>query len=237
MISFSKLGQYGRLGNQLFELSATISLALNNNDTYVFPNWEYKDHFNLNNCFATSIANNYVYTEPHFHYSSIPYQANTDIRGYFQSQKYFINQQNIIKELLTPKIALGTKYDYTSIHVRRGDYVNQPNNYIQLGMDYYKVAMELVKTKHYIIVSDDINWCHNNFIGEQFIFSENRSPVEDLALQITCEHNIIANSSFSWWGAWLNKNPSKMIVAPNRWFGPNQKHNTKDLLPNEWTKI
>jgi hypothetical protein len=231
------LGSYGRLGNMCFEIAATVALALRNNDTYIFPNWEYKEHFNLNNCFATSISNVHSYVEPHFHYSPIPYRPNTDIRGFFQSELYFKDYQDTIRQLLTPKIALGTKYDYTSIHVRKGDYVNQPNNYVQLGMDYYRVAMELTKTKYYIIVSDDINWCHNNFIGEQFIFSENRSPVEDLALQIECEHNIIGNSSFSWWGAWLNKNPSKMVIAPNRWFGPNQPHNTKDLLPNEWICI
>jgi len=86
------------------------------------------------------------------------------------------------------------------------------------------------------VFSDDIAWCKQNFKGDNIEFSE-RSPVEDLNLQLACEHNIIANSSMSWWGAFLNKNPSKIVIAPNKWFGPAQPHNTKDLLPSEWAKI
>jgi hypothetical protein len=237
VISFSELGKMGRLGNQCFQVAATVALALRNNDKYIFPNWEYEKFFNLSGCFATSIANTHTYTEPHFHYAPVPYQPNMDIRGYFQSWRYFDDCQDIIQNLLTPKIGYGIKYNHTSIHVRRGDYVGQPQNYISLGMDYYHKAMNIIKSKYYIVVSDDIEWCKKNFSGEQFIFSEGKSPVEDLALQIACEHNIICNSSFSWWGGCLNKNPSKIVVAPNKWFGPGLPHNTQNLLPSAWIKI
>lgn len=104
-------------------------------------------------------------------------------------------------------------------------------------MRYYQAAMNQTKTPFYLIFSDDIAWCKKQFIGPQFEFAEGNSPVTDLALQISCEHNIIANSSFSWWGAYLNKNPGKRVIAPGKWFGPAQPHDTRDLLPSSWTII
>ena len=88
-----------------------------------------------------------------------------------------------------------------------------------------------------MVFSDDIEWCKHNFIGEEFIFAEDTNPVTALSLQLSCANNIIANSSFSWWAAYLNKNPSKIVIAPQKWFGPNLAHDTKDLLPKEWARI
>ena len=105
-------------------------------------------------------------------------------------------------------------------------------------MDYYQAAMAHIGTSKYLIVSDDIPWCKQNFRGSKFEFSDGSSVIEDLKMQISCANNIIANSSFSWWGAYLNQTPNKRVVAPARWFGPTQAHlNTKDLLPPEWIKI
>lgn len=237
MISFKQLGQLGRIGNKLFQLSATIALALRNNDKYVFPYWEEQPFFNLKNCFSDQIQNTNVFNENGFAYKPIPYTPNTDLVGFFQSEKYFEDYKNVIISLLTPKIGYGIQYDQASIHVRRGDYLSLPNAYNQLGMPYYNAAMEVVKAKRYMVFSDDINWCKTHFIGPQFVFSEGNSPVVDLSYMISCEHNIIGNSSFSWWGAYLNKNPYKMIVAPKTWFGPKLPHDTKDLLPKEWIQI
>lgn len=241
MITFTQLGKFGRLGNMLFEISTTIALALRNNDKYVFPPWQYEKDFNLHNCFSNTIKSTKTYTEASFSYTKIPYTNTTndilDLVGYWQSEKYFDDCQDVIQSLLTPKIGYGIKYNHTSLHCRRGDYVKQPQNYVPLEMDYYKKAIDAIGSKYYIVVSDDVGWCKNNFIGEQFIFSEGKSPIEDLALQIACEHNIICNSSFSWWGGWLNKNPSKIVVAPEKWFGPGLAHNTKDLIPMGWVKI
>lgn len=237
MISFKLLGNMGRLGNQLFQIATTISTALRNNDTYVFPNWKEETNFNIHNCFSNQIHNTKNHIEPYYHYAPISYEPNLNLQGYYQSEKYFSDFQDIIHGLLTPKIGFPIKYNYTSIHIRRGDYLNLTKEYVQLNMDYYKKAMNIINSKYYMIFSDDINWCKQNFMGNNFIFSENKSDVEDLALQLSCEHNIIANSSFSWWGAYLNKNPSKIIIAPQQWFGPGLPHNTKDLLPSKWIKI
>lgn len=237
MISFKGLGNWGRLGNQLFQIATTVALAVENNDDYVFPQWPEQPNFSLTNCFSNNITNQQSYREPSFTYTPIPYRPNLDLEGFFQSEKYFENSQDIIQSLLTPRIGYGIQYNYTSIHVRRGDYLNLQKEYAQLGMDYYNRAMQMVSSKHYIIFSDDINWCKSNFRGDNIIFSEGKSPVNDLAMMLSCEHNIIANSSFSWWAAYLNKNPSKIVIAPQNWFGPALPHNTKDLIPEKWIKI
>jgi len=237
MITFSKLGNFGRMGNALFQASASISLALENNDKYGFPHWKYENSFNLKNCFYDKLSFTQVYKEPFFHYQKIEYQANLDLEGYFQSELYFSKNKDIILNLLTPKLSFGKKWGTTSIHVRRGDYLNLQDYHPTQPIEYYKKAMDMIKSKNYLIVSDDIPWCKQNFIGEQFIFSEGENEITDLALQIACEHNIISNSSFSWWGAYLNKSSSKIVVAPNNWFGPKLPHNIKDLLPTDWKII
>ena len=237
MITFSNLGQMGRLGNQLFQMSTVIALATRHNDKYVFPPWKYENSFNLHSCFSSNIVSTETYREPSFTYTPIHYKPNINLFGYFQSEKYFAEHKNIISSLLTPKTVHSTIPGCTSIHVRRGDYLNLTKEYEQLDMNYYGGAMRITNSPRYMIFSDDIGWCKTQFVGNQFIFSEGKSEVEDLALMLSCEHNIIANSSFSWWGAWLNKNPSKIVVAPHSWFGPALPHDTKDLLPETWIKI
>jgi len=236
MISFKDLGNMGRLGNQLFQIAATVALAERHNDKYIFPPWSYEPYFNLHDCFSDNIEITETYYEPEFSYLPIPYKPNLNIKGFFQSERYFEDQTDIIHHLLTPKIGYGIKYNFTSIHVRRGDYLKLTQEYEQLDMSYYKRAMEIIKSKNYIIFSDDIEWCKQNLKGHNIHYA-NGSAIEDLALMASCEHNIIANSSFSWWGAYLNKNPSKIVVAPSKWFGPKLPHNTKDLIPHGWIKI
>ena len=237
MITFTELGKKGRLGNQLFQIAATIDLALRNDSEYGFPRWPEEINFNLHGCFYENFSPRPTYREPHFEYSEIPYQPELDITGFFQSEKYFDESKHIVRSLLTPKLGFGIKYNHTSIHVRRGDYVNNQQNYVQLGMDYYNQAINLTNSNRYIVFSDDIEWCKGHFKGDKFSFAEGNAPAHDLALMLACEHNIIANSSFSWWGAYLNKNPGKTVIAPKKWFGPQLQHNTKDLLPPEWMTI
>lgn len=231
------------MGNQLFQVSAIISLAWRNEDTYIFPNWQYEGYFNLHGCFTDNnkiVPNNY-YHEPHYHYKEIPNRDTKneviDLIGYYQSYKYFEEFQHIICALLTPKNGYGIKYGFTSIHVRRGDYLTKPDVHPPLDMNYYNQAMSMIKSEKYMIFSDDIAWCRNNFKGEQFIFIEGNDPVTDLSLQLSCEHNIISNSTFAWWAGYLNKNPSKLVIAPQRWFGSKLQHDTKDLIPTSWNRI
>lgn len=238
MITFSNIGGMGRLGNQLFQLAAAIALATQHQDKYLFPHWEYESKFNLHGCFSNNIKSTAIYQEPFFHYQKIPYQPNLDLKGFFQSYKYFEDCQDIVLGLLTPKQTFPIQWGITSIHCRYGDYVNN-SAYAQLDLTYYNEAIKIVNSKKYLVFSDDIERCKSKFVGDKFIFVEEKDPVIALSLMSSCENNIICNSSFSYWGAYLNKFPGKQIIAPKQWFGPSliKTHNTKDLLLPEWMAI
>lgn len=236
------LGKYGRLGNSLFQAAATIALAKRNNDDFLFPDsWKYIDSFNITkNHFSSDILCKSEYQEPYFHYKDISYECDMNLHGYFQSEKYFKDYKDDIRFLLTPLSSSSPMLSNTaSIHVRRGDYLKFNKAFEQLDLGYYTKAISILNAKKYIVFSDDIDWCKKTFRGNEFSFSEGTSEVEDLVLMSKCEHNIIANSSFSWWGAWLNNNPNKKVIAPSKWFGPelSPTHNTKDLIPKEWIII
>lgn len=244
-VTFKNLGNHGRLGNTIFQAAATIALALRNNDDYIFPNCEIKNYFNIPKNKFTHIKNikiDHTYEESYFHYSPIPYRKNLNLLGYFQSLKFFDDYQKNIKELFTPKCnTQNLDEDITSIHIRRGDYL-QPHLigcFNILGLDYYYKAMNIIKSNRYMIFSDDIPWCKKIFKGNKFIFSEGNKPIMDLKLMTKCSNHIIANSSFSWWGAWLSNSEGNNIIAPKNWFGPKliPTHNTKDLIPDGWVII
>jgi hypothetical protein len=243
MITFTNLGNQGRLANQMFQIAGTVGLAIRNNDQYILPPWAYENDFNLHGCFSSTIKPTKTYAEPHFHFIDIPHRETQnevlDLPGFWQSWRYFEHCKDVIIGLLTPTNLHPIRWGTTSIHIRRCDYAGQYKNaFAQIGLDYYHRAMEVVRSPKYLIVSDDIPWCKQNFRGEQFEFSDGKSEIEDLKIQISCANNIIANSSFSWFGAYLNKNPSKQIVAPRQWFGAElAHHDTKDLIPEGWHKI
>lgn len=205
------------------------------------------------------------YMEPFFHYKEIPYRKDLNLNGYFQSYKYFEDvfdtlmmkpNYKILKQILeTVNRDLNKSYDeivsyhrVTSLHCRLGDYKNFPNHFVNLSNTfYYQRAIEKLDpiTDYYLIFSNDIPWCREHFKGEKFIFSDtiqeksqgNNSAVFDLFLGSMCRNHIVANSSFSWWQAYLNDSPYKRVIAPKTWFGPALNHDTSDLIPNDWIKI
>ena len=126
------------------------------------------------------------------------------------------------------------------MHIRRGDYVLYPDHHPTCDLDYYKNSIELIKKqsnnkKKILIFSDDKQWCKNTFLGDEYIISENTNPYIDLYMMTLCDYHIIANSSFSWWGAWLAK--SKKTIAPSKWFGRLINKNTSDVYCNGWEII
>lgn len=274
MISFLRLGDFGQLGNQMFQFAAIYSLSKTNNlelkipieTTYTRNYHGHKldlfDSFNIPNSFLlekNQILSNldklYKETGHSFNKNFFNIQNGTNIEGYFQTEKYFKNHINDIKNLFSFKDEIYTKcfqeisyikdtynLPIVSIHVRRGDYITNQNNHPLCSVDYYLTAInEYFSNQNYIfyIFSDDIEWCKETFVGEDnLIFSIDKTHFEDLCLMSLCDHNVIANSSFSWWGAWLNQNLDKKVIAPKKWFGVNLSYlDTDDIIPNNWIKI
>lgn len=242
MITFSQLGNKGRLGNQLFQIAATIGMAKYNNQNWVFPDWEYQSYFkhqlplgHLRNCKIFKEDAYVVNME-------LDTTSNWDLDGYFQGSAYFYDC-DYIRSIFQPTDDLvayiDTKYgsilegNTCSIHVRRGDYLKLNKFYALPTMKYYKKAIGKFENTQFLVFSDDIEWCKQNFEGENFIFIEGEKDVVDLILMTRCKNNIMANSSFSWWGAWLNPNKDKKVICPGRWYNyrisPNAKKESANL--------
>lgn len=241
----------GGLGNQMFQIAATVALAKRNNDEACFnfdycttplqgnPSNKYKDVLFSKICNRNDVKFSSFYNEPKFSYTEIPYQENLLLKGYFQSYKYFLDFEKEIQDLFTlpTNIFENTIPNLTSVHVRRGDYIRLQNYHGVCPKEYYQKAMELMGDVNFIFVSDDMNWVKQNFKGDNIFYSDSTEELLDLTLMSICTNNIISNSSFSWWGAFLNKNPNKKIIAPSQWFGPEGPKDTQDICPTEWITI
>lgn len=177
------------------------------------------------------------------------------IEGFFQSEKYFADIADQIKRGFSLKTPLNQNNldmlekiknsNAISLHVRRGDYLNDEDDWGICSKKYYQMAVELIVKEANItnpslfIFSDDYQWVSENlkFDCEMFFVNIN-GPDEayfDLELMKNCKHNVIANSSFSWWGAWLNENSQKIVVAPKPWFKNLEKEH--DIVPQDWLRL
>lgn len=182
------------------------------------------------------------------------------LNGYFQSWRYFapaeaaIRQHFTLQSPLSPKAAaLAAEIAATplpvSLHVRRGDYLSPESASVHnsIGLPYYERAIAVLRgllaaEPHFFLFSDDPAWVRENLSGlgvHTVVEGQHAAPWEDLALMALCRHHIIANSSFSWWGAWLNPRPDKWVVAPRQWFTEAvlREKNVADLLPPEWIAV
>lgn len=252
-----------RIGNMLFQVAAGASLAHRNNHDFIacvsdtsIPDGtkliDYVKPFRANILrnvpLAEKIPEDIVeYKQPGFEYTPIPFENNIILKGYFQSEKFF--DQNYIKDLFSideeSRSYIMKRYgnlfnhEIISIHVRRGDYIKRPLRQPTCGMPYFRRAIRYFgKERQFLVVSDDIEWCKKKFKGDNYHFIHNETAIIDLYIQSLCSHNIISNSSFSWWGAWLNTNPGKVVIAPKNWFGVQMKnYNLKDLIPQNWIRV
>jgi len=198
-----------------------------------------------------------IYKEPFFHFDPHFFEAGNNIylKGLRQSEKYFKLFETEIRTILKFKDAIVNQFyeigkkinneNSISVHIRRGDYLAKISMEVLglLPIEYYQNAISLMKSKvntaKLYFFSDDIEWVKENFNipDAEFISgSITSNHIEDLYLMSQCHHNIIANSSFSWWGAWLNNNPDKIVIAPGKWFNKGPK-DTQDLVPPGWIKI
>jgi Glycosyl transferase family 11 len=198
-----------------------------------------------------------IYREPHYHYDGnfTKLKEPLYLDGYWQSEKYFFSVADIIRQgyiiqkpfiaHLENKVSQFQSVNSVAVHIRRGDYSqkNIANYHGILTAAYYNSAIGLLSEKlnnpFFYFFSDDINWVRQNIninYPHEFLSGQTKPAIEDFYLMSRCHHNIIANSSFSWWAAWLNNNPEKIVIAPKNWFNK-APLNTKDLIPKDWQLI
>lgn len=241
----------GRLGNKLFQIAAGYSIAKEGMMKFQIPVWKYITAFPNVPCGSKQQFTS-IYSEPAFTYSKPPVDylhGTVHINGYFQSDKYFYSREDILNlfEFGDSIKSTGDKWivynnidvsKYVAIHVRRGDYVNLPHFYTQLvNTEYYNDCIIMCGSKKFLVFSDDISFCmeyFSQFQGMEFQYSAGNSEVVDMYLMSKCKGNIIANSSFSWWGAYLNKN-SEFTYAPKSWFECGI--DSKDLYVKGWRVV
>ncbi|MEI8390338.1 MAG: alpha-1,2-fucosyltransferase [bacterium] len=193
------------------------------------------------------------------YFDNLKIKKQAYISGFFQSQKYFIEIADIIKQnLILKDSAAGANLEMLnrikssnsiSLHIRRTDYLNKETLYLWGNIctdEYYKNAIKYISQKvdnpTFFVFSDDIEYCKNNINpGFETVFVDINNDItahEDMRLMSNCKHNIIANSTFSWWGTWLNSNPNKIVVSPPIWFNDGQEYHKKiGILCDDWIKI
>lgn len=251
----------GQLGNQMFQIATATSLAIDNGAKAVFPDLvnsqEYGIPLNYQKVFfdlKTTLkrAPNFVYFDHKCRYTPIRYKPNLQISGWFQSEKYFNHNRQAILDLFKPShdiyLYLTTRYAEilsepctVAIHHRcylkedpnQGFHNTQPKEYFLKAISYFP------EDALFVVCSNNILWCKMNFedIPRDFIYIENEPHYHDLYLMSMCTHNIVSNSSFSWWSAYLNQNPDKIVVAPYQWHAKNSGQDFRDIVPDSWIKI
>lgn len=270
----------GGLGNQLFQIFTTISLAIDCNKPFYFQEKLVTEgmtkRYTYWNTFLRYLrihTHNFipqfnVIKEINFEYNeiskdviidSIHTHGNVHLNGYYQSHKYFEKNKNQLFELINlekQKLQVSGDMDLSksiSLHFRIGDYKNLSKIYPIMNYEYYKNCLLFIKNKINIdgfsvfCFYEENDYEHVSLIIEklevefyELSFIRIDKVVQDwqqLLLMSCCQHNIIANSTFSWWGAYFNSNNNKIVCYPDTWFQPSVIHNTKDLFPDEWNKI
>lgn len=208
-----------------------------------------------------------VFAQPHYHFYddffSLP--ENIYLSGYWQSEKYFVNVSDSLRRMITPSKALDAKNaelvstvrscDSVAVHIRRSDYT-QTGFFKTMDLDYYNRAFEVIGRKinspRYFVFSDDITWSRQKLSGLKDVtfvdHNKGDDSFKDLLVMSACRNQVIANSTFSWWAAWLNDFAGKTVIAPQTWFHntwltnkepvyPSRYYNTKDLIPSGWTRL
>lgn len=202
----------------------------------------------------------YVERDLTFNLKLFDLSKNASLVGYFQSEKYFdfirdelleeFQLQNPLSEREENVKEAIIESNSISMHIRRGDYLSNTaanavhgvcdESYFSNALAYLEGQGELTTDTKLFVFSDDIEWCKENLnfgLYTEFVKPDLDRPEVDIHLMSKCKHNIIANSSFSWWGAWLNKNHSKVVVAPRKWFSNSEKYDSGDIVPERWIRI
>jgi hypothetical protein len=239
MLSFNELGRYGRLGNQMFQIASTIGIAKKFGYDYAFPewiNWDAKDRFGSDEDIYISKYLQYDLPRTdqqlpiyfmHWGYHDVNVPDNVSLSGHMQSERYFEHCADEIRKVFTFKDEFD-KNDYTALHIRMGDYGSDYHPIC--SKEYYERAINIAGGK-ILLFSDDKEAAVRHlqpFYGDIFI----GTTIDSLKMMKACKRHIIANSTFSWWGAWLAN--SELTIAPKQWFGPAASHlETRDIYSRD----
>lgn len=238
----------GGLGNMMFQIAAGKSLAidLDTDFAYTLDGWDCVTKYNINH-FPNTIFKNLksvkkehitgsfsLHKENDFSYSKLPLKNDILLDGYFQSEKYFLHNKKQIQQIFDIPLKHFYK-DYTFLHIRRKDYLLHSQVHQICPISYYEKALNNIDVDKCIVLSDDIGWCKKNMQIKNLEFSDSKTEIEDLSIMISCKNAVIANSTFSWWGAWLSN--SEKVVAPKTWFGPQGPKNWQDIYAHNWIAI
>lgn len=253
----------GRTGNMMFQLAHGYAKALEYNRQFIAPSQDSSSSLLEKNLFRKLDFNikksegidEAEFVVGSFAYSDIKPADNkpTVFVGWYQSEKYFGRFKEAVRDLYSPPKEFVEKAlkDFpflehstvAALNVRRGDYLTQPDRHPVITTEYIEEAYKHLPNHDYIIVmSDDIAWCKENIKLPNMVIIDNNQnrqywDQEGIWLLSLCDHFIISNSSFSWWGAWLSRTPNKVVIAPDTWFGPDLKEDTKDIYCDDWIKI
>tara|TARA_R110001606_G_C15329733_1_gene645430 strand:- start:803 stop:1546 length:744 start_codon:yes stop_codon:yes gene_type:complete len=247
----------------MFQFAAVLGMAkkcnyevaIPHNKTYFEPNY---------GCLNTSIFDGFDITLPTldldscsfteiefpFHYIDKTVKDFTDMRGFFQSEKYFENAINEVRSQFQFKQEVKDRIDLskypdpskcTSMHIRLGDYMKKRHHHPVLPSSYWNNAVREAGLEYIVIFSDDIEYAKKLFgKSNKIVYSTEKDPFEALYHMSLCKNNILCNSTFGWWGAWLGEARAgdKVVVAPEIWFGAGHTNfNTNDIKPERWTII
>lgn len=262
MSNYISCAMQGRTGNLMFQLAHAYAKSLEYNRQLIL----YKNELSISHLQHTlfrklnfsnsclSCDSNAKIIQGSFHFSDIiPYDKSPTIfLGYYQSEKYFKKYTEAIRDLFSPPPEFFDKvyHEYpffetdivATINVRRGDYLEplQSVNHPVISLDYINEAYKsLPPHDKLLVMSDDIEWCQDNINLPNVVFNDNSKfwNEEGLWLLSLCNHFIISNSTFSWWGAWLSRSLNKTVISPSTWFGPGVKENPNDIWCDGWIKI
>lgn len=249
MVSFKPTG---RLGNFLFTAATAIAYCHKHGFEFTVPTHT-NDKF-WNPVYLPHLAKFWDIFKPvvvirekeYFRYDPLEFSQhwkensiNIRLEGYFQNPKYFENYRDqVLKAFAFPWNPLK---NVISVHVRRGDYLTLRHKHPEVTTEWILKAMKIFEggDVRFAFYSDDIDWCEKTFGERQdCLFMRNGNEISDLVGISNCEHHINSSSTFSWWGAWLNQNPDKIVIMPKRWFTPEVSNEwTEEIIPKEWRRM
>ncbi len=246
--SYQRLGTWGALGNQLFEIAGTLGEAIRDGANVSFPSWDYQPYFSVPAIFFTNEI------------------GEKDFSGnYLQNLNHFVHIDHLIHQFFSPsnisKDFIDTRYsdilsieNKTAVHVRRANNIHLPLHHPVCSLDYFEECIDKMGDTQLVVFSDDLNWCKEQSLFKNAYFADgnpsnidvmsltNAAPLSlatvafDLFLMSNMDNHIISNSTFSWWGAYLAK--SKKVLYPMPWYGPAIDIDVEGtMIPADWIRV